>query len=115
MTLVLPLLSLTASTTVPKTRLRSTELPGFCIIPHASRPFFKQWCIHTIDVIRIMSIPFSEARQVVSELRSIYGKSKRESITVEEFCEFTGIGKSIVRMHLLSRAMEGELRKLGNE
>jgi hypothetical protein len=92
--------------------IRSKELSCFSIIPHATKPFFKQWYIHAIDVSRIMTVNYAEARQLVSELRSFYGKSKGEAITVEEFCAFTGIGKSIIRMHLVSRVMEGELRKL---
>jgi hypothetical protein len=105
-------LSVTAPAAVPKTRLRSKELPCFSLLTHATKPFFKQWYIHAIDVTRIMTVNYAEARQVVSVLRSFYGKAKSESITVEEFCALTGIGKSYVRMHLASRVMEGELRKL---
>jgi hypothetical protein len=95
----------------PKTRFRSTELPCFSTIPHATKPFFKQWHIHALDVTRIMSVNYAEARQVVSALRSFYGKSKSEAITVNEFCAFARISKSYVRMHLVSRVMEGELKK----
>jgi hypothetical protein len=90
---------------------RSKELPCFSTIPHTTKPFFKQWYIHAVDVSRIIDVSYAEARQVVSELRSFYGKSKGEAITVEEFSAFTGIGKNIIRMHLVSRVMEEELRK----
>ena len=96
---------------VPKTRLRSTQLPCFSTIHHAAKPFFKQWYMHALDVTRIMFINYAEARQVMSSLRSFYGKAKNEVITVNEFCAFTRISKSFVRMHLVSRVMEGELRK----
>jgi hypothetical protein len=94
-----------------KTRLRATTLPCFSTIHQETKPFFKQWHIHAIDVTRIMTVNYVEARQVMSDLRSFYGKAKAEAITVEEFCVFTGIGKSYVRMHLVSRVMEGELKR----
>lgn len=95
----------------PKTRFRSKELPCFSTIPHATTPFFKQWYINAIDVTRIMSVSYAEARQVVSTLRNFYGKERSETITVDEFCAFTRISKSFVRMHLVSRVMEGELKR----
>jgi|GEM_PF-5367816 len=91
---------------------RSKELPCFSTIPHTTKAFFKQWHIHAIDVTRIMSLNYAEARQVMSALRSFYGKSGKEAITVNEFCAFTRISKSLVRMHLVSREMEGELKRL---
>ena len=50
----------------------------------------------------------------MQELRSYLGKSKRDVITVDEFCAYTGIGKSYVRMHLVSRVLEHELRRQNN-
>jgi hypothetical protein len=44
-------------------------------------------------------------------LRSYYGKQKRGAVTIEEFCAFTGIKKSYVRMHVVSRKMEIEMIK----
>ena len=99
-----------------KTRFRAKQLPCFSTIPNTTKPFFKQWYIYAIDVTRIMSVSYAEARQVVSSLRSFYGKTKREAITVEEFCAYTGIGKSYVRMHLVSRVMEKNLEgRLGKQ
>lgn len=95
----------------PTMRFRLQELPCFSNIPKATKPFFKQWHIHALDVTRILSVPYAEARQIMSSLRSFYGKAKNETITVEEFCTFTRISKSFVRMHLVSRLMEGELKK----
>ena len=96
---------------VPTTRFRAKQLPCFSTIHHAAKPFFKQWYMHALDVTRIMSINYAEARQVMSSLRSFYGKAKNEAITVDEFCAFTRISKSFVRMHLVSRVMEGELKR----
>jgi hypothetical protein len=90
--------------------LRSKELSSFSKMPIGAKPFFKQWQIHTVDVARIMMANHAEARQVVGALRSFYGKSTREVITVDEFCAFTGISKSYVRMQLVSRAVEGKLK-----
>lgn len=95
----------------PTMRFRLQELPGFSTIHHAAKPFFKQWHIHALDVTRIMTLPYAEARQIMSSLRSFYGKTKSEAITVEEFCAYTRISKSYVRMQLVSRAMEGELKR----
>jgi len=112
MTFVPQKLSVTASASVCKTHLRSKELPCFSMIPNATKPFFKQWYIHAVDVTKIMFVSYGEARRVVEELRCFYGKSKRDVVTVDEFCAFTGISKSYVRMHLISRVMEHELRSL---
>lgn len=97
-----------------KTQMRSPMLPCFSLLAFAARPFFKQWHIHTVDVTKIMFISYAEARQVMLELRSFLGKSKREVITVDEFCAFTGISKSYVRMHLVSRLLENELLRQAN-
>ncbi|WP_207510597.1 hypothetical protein [Longitalea luteola] len=98
-------------TILQKKRIRSQVLPCFSKIPLATKPFFKQWHIHIVDVTKIMAINHAEARQLLQELRQFYSKNKRDLITVEEFCAFTGIGKSYVRMHLVSRAMEHDLRR----
>ena len=96
---------------VPRTHIRSKELPGFSRIYPAIKPFFKQWYIHTIDISKIMFISQVEARVVMLTMRSCLGKSKRDVITVDEFCSFSGIGKSYVRMHLVSRVLEHELKQ----
>jgi|SRR5688500_8705022 hypothetical protein len=96
---------------VNKTRIRSKELPRFSRIPPAIKPFFKQWYIHTIDISKIMFVSQADARQVMQEMRSYLGKSKRDVITVDEFCSYSGIGKSYVRMHLVSRVLEHELKR----
>jgi hypothetical protein len=94
-----------------KPRMGSTFLPCFSKIPLASKPFFRQWYIHAIDITKIMGLSKADARLVMRELRRLLGKSKREVITVEEFCAFTGIPKGYVRMHLVSRVMEYEIRR----
>lgn len=108
-------ISITAKQTiVSRTRMRSKELPCFSRIPNAVKPFFKQWHIHTIDITKIMFISQADARLVMLALRSYLGKSKRDVITVDEFCAYTGIGKSYVRMHLVSRVLEHELKQKCN-
>jgi hypothetical protein len=47
----------------------------------------------------------------MQRMRIYLGKSKRDVITVDEFCSFSGIGKSYVRMHLVSRVLEHELKR----
>lgn len=96
---------------VVKTRLRAKELPCFSTIPTSPKPFFKQWFIYIIDIVRILDLTHAEAREVMLELRSFYGKANREPITVDEFCTFIDISKNIVRMHLVSRVMEKELNR----
>lgn len=113
MTFAAQKLSVTAKlTTLSKTHIRSQLLPCFSKIPFGTKPFFKQWYIHTVDVTKIMVVSHADARQLLNELRLFYGKSKRDVITVEEFCAFTGISKSYVRMHLVSRVMEHDLKRL---
>lgn len=112
MTFAAQKLSVTAKeSTLRKTHIRSQVLPCFSNIPFATKPFFKQWYIHTVDVTKIMTVNHADARQLLNELRIFYGKLKRDVITVEEFCAFTGISKSYVRMHLVSRLMEHDLKR----
>ncbi len=47
----------------------------------------------------------------MQQLRSYYGKSKRDVITIEEFSAYTGIKKSLVRMCVVSRTIEHELKR----
>jgi hypothetical protein len=101
----------TTQTTHRKTRIGSGILPCFSKLLSATTPFFRQWYIHAVDISKIMSVNKTEARQVMQELRSFFGKSKRDVLTVEEFCAFTGISKSNVRMHLVARVLEHELKK----
>ncbi|WP_205510594.1 hypothetical protein [Longitalea arenae] len=98
-------------TTINKKRVRSQILPSFSKIPLATKPFFKQWYIHTVDVTKIMRLNHADARQLLQNLRQFYSKTKRDPITVDEFCAFTGISKSYVRMHLVSRVMEHDLKR----
>jgi hypothetical protein len=102
---------ITTQTTHRKKRIGSTILPCFSKLPFGTTPFFRQWYIHVVDISKIMSVSKAEAREVMQELRSFFGKAKRDVITVEEFCSFTGISKSNVRMHLVARVMEHELMK----
>jgi hypothetical protein len=103
-----------AKQTHGKLRMGSTFLPCFSKIPLASKPFFSQWYIHAIDITRIMGLSKHDARLVMQQLRKLLGKSKRAVITVDEFCAFTAIPKGYVRMYLVSRVMEHELKRLSN-
>jgi len=104
--------SVTATQGFRKTRMRSAVLTCFSKFPITiATPFFRQWYIHTIDITNILSLNQSASRQLMHELREYFGKSKRDFITVDEFCAFTGIGKNIVRMHLVERVMENEIRR----
>lgn len=108
----IPQISVTAQKTkVSRTHFRSKALPCFSKILHETRPFFIQWHIRAIDVSRIMSISYDDARQKMQQLRSYYGKQQRALITIEEFCAYTNIKKSYVRMHVVSRKMEIEMIK----
>ena len=107
-------LSVTKKTPVCKTRIGSGRLPCFSRIPFTSKPFFRQWYIHTVDIARILCISYAVARQVMHDLRSSVGKTKHDVITVDEFCAFTGISKGYVRMHLAARVMEHELLRTVN-
>jgi hypothetical protein len=108
----IPHISVTAQQPiVSKTHLRSQALPCFCKIQHETRPFFIQWRVRALDICRIMSVSYDEARQKMQQIRSYYGKRKNEVITIEEFCSYTGVRKSYVRMHVVSRKIENEIIK----
>jgi len=110
---IVPKVSVTATqTSFRKTRIRRAMLACFSKIPvTASSPYFRQWYIHAIDITKILNVSRGEARQLMLELRNFFGKSKRDVITVEEFCAFTGIRKNRVRMHLVARQIEHELKR----
>lgn len=105
--------SVTATqTSFRKTRIRSAMLACISKIPvSTTTPYFRQWYIHAIDVTKILSLNKAGARQLMQELRNYFGKSKRDGITVDEFCAFTGIRKNMVRLHLVERMMENEIRR----
>ena len=108
----IPQISVTAQKTKgTRTHVRSKALPCFSKIQDETRPFFIQWHISAIDVSRIMSISYDDGRQKMQQLRSYYGKQQRALITIEEFCTYTNIEKSYVRMHVVSRKMEIEMIK----
>ena len=108
----IPHISVTAQhPIVSKTHLRSKTLPCFSKIQNDTKPFFMQWHIYAIDISRIMSLSYDDARQKMQQLRTYYGKQKRGAVTIEEFCAYTGIKKSYVRMHVVSRKMEIEMIK----
>ena len=112
MALVPQKLSVTARQTIhQKRRIRLAALPCFCKLPNEARPFFRQWHIHAIDVSKINSISYTDARQVMQQVRKYYGKSGRDVITIEEFSEYTGKSKSLVRMVVVSRTIEHELKR----
>jgi hypothetical protein len=108
----IPQISVTAQLPiVSKTHLRSQALPCFSRLHDDLRPFFIQWHVRAIDISRIMSVSYDDARQKMQQIRSYYGKRKNDVITIEEFCAYTGIRKSYVRMHVVSRKMENEMIK----
>ena len=108
----IPQISVTAQLPiVSKIHLRSKALPCFSKIQNETRPFFIQWHVRAIDISRIMSVNYDDARQKMQQIRSYYGKRKNEVISIEEFCAYTGIRKSYVRMHVVSRKMENELKR----
>ena len=102
----------TTQTNFRKTRIGPAMLACFSKIPvSTTTPYFRQWYIHAIDVTNILGVNKAGARQVMQQLRTYFGKSKRDVITVDEFCAFTGIRKNRVRMHLVARQIEQEIRQ----
>ena len=51
---------------------------------------------------------------MMQQVRNYYGKSRRDFITIEEFSEYTGKSKSLVRMVVVSRTIEHELKRQCN-
>jgi hypothetical protein len=96
---------------VSKTHLRSKALPCFSKLQNEARPFFIQWHLTALDIVRIRSVNYAEARQEMQQLRSYYGKSKHDVVTIEEYCAFSKKKQGYVRMHIMSRKMENELKR----
>jgi hypothetical protein len=107
-------LSVTAKQTDQKRHIRSAALPCFSKLPNEARPFFRQWHIYAIDVAKINSISYADARQIMQQVRSYYGKRRHDVITIDEFSEYTGKSKSLVRMVVISRTIEHELKRQSN-
>jgi hypothetical protein len=96
---------------VCKTHFGAKDLPCFSKLQNETRPFFVQWQITALDIARIRSISYDAARQEMQKLRSYYGKLKHGVVTIEEYCFYSGIKKGLVRMHIMSRKMENELKR----
>lgn len=108
----IPQISVTAQhPIVSKTHLRSKAIPCFSKLQNETRPFFIQWHITALDIIRIRSVNYAEARREMQRLRSYYGKTKHEVVTIEEYCAFSKEKQGFVRMHIMSRKMENELKR----
>jgi hypothetical protein len=58
--------------------------------------------IYTKDVENITGKKSKAARRLLQKVREQSGKTNEELITVNEFCQFTGIPESVVRPFLVS-------------
>jgi hypothetical protein len=47
----------------------------------------------------------------MQQLRNYYGKSPQDVVTIEEYCAFSKKKQGFVRMHIMSRKMENELKR----
>jgi hypothetical protein len=61
----------------------------------------KRAVIHSRDVENITGRKGRTAQRLLQKIRDYFGKQKFQFITVEEFCQFTGIDEAIVRAFLL--------------
>ena len=57
--------------------------------------------IHPKDVENITGLASRTARHLLQTIREAFGKEKFQFITVNEFCQFTGIEEEIVRENML--------------
>tara|TARA_R110002012_G_C11296210_1_gene572670 strand:+ start:353 stop:562 length:210 start_codon:yes stop_codon:yes gene_type:complete len=53
-------------------------------------------CIHTHDAVLLMGISQQSAQALFRKIRRNYAKQKHQCITIDEFCEFTGLSPVIV-------------------
>ncbi|WP_157893329.1 thioredoxin domain-containing protein [Salegentibacter sediminis] len=48
-------------------------------------------CIYSHDVAQIMGISLKSAQKKLRLIRTHYHKEKHQCVTIDEFCEFTGL------------------------
>lgn len=57
-------------------------------------------CIYAKDVVNITGRKERAAWKLLAQIRTKYNKKKGQFVTVEEFCEHTGISREIVKPFL---------------
>jgi len=73
---------------VPKVRFMQQMIPTRIVI-------------YAKDMMNITGRMERTARKLLSRIRKKYKKKKGQFITVEEFCEFTGLDKTVVTTYLI--------------
>lgn len=61
----------------------------------------KRACIYSKDVQRITGKSERYARTLLTKIRKSFNKSPGQFITIDEFCEYTGITNETVQKYLI--------------
>lgn len=48
-------------------------------------------CIYPKDVQRILQKSYRASCQLIQNIKKCYGKQRHQIVTIEEFCDYTGI------------------------
>ncbi len=56
--------------------------------------------VYAQDIMNMTGLRERAARQILARIRAKYNKKKRELISIDEFCEFTGFKEERVQKYL---------------
>lgn len=58
-------------------------------------------CIYPKDIQRIMGLSYRQNVRYMHKIRSAYQKTENEVLSVEEFCQYTGLKYEQVMLHII--------------
>jgi transcriptional antiterminator len=74
---------------------------------------FQRQVIHTADIVAILGVSKRTAQRKIRAIREYFKKQPHHLITVDEFCYYCGVDRSIVETHFKALG-ELEYRKKRN-
>ncbi|WP_444626257.1 hypothetical protein ACSLMH_03290 [Flavobacterium columnare] len=60
----------------------------------------KRVCIYPKDIERITGLTYRQCNRIINKIKSEYNKPKNGFVSVDEFCQFTGLKYSDIEQHL---------------
>lgn len=56
----------------------------------------KRVCIYPKDIQRITGKSYRQSTRMIQQIKASYQKEEEQLVTIDEFCDFTGINQDLV-------------------
>lgn len=60
----------------------------------------QRLCIYPQDISNILGKSLSQSRRILIHIRSVYGKTDKQYLSIQEFAEYTGLDEDDIRQQL---------------